>query len=94
MPDFLVPLFTGTLTNGKKFDSSRDKGKPFQFKIGKQNVIRGWDDGVMKVIGSELVTSRVVFRVVISRVMISREVSFISRVVISIQGSVIQGSDI
>ena len=38
--------YTGWLTNGTKFDSSVDKGQPFQFVLGAREVIRGWDEGV------------------------------------------------
>uniref|UniRef100_A0A3B4FR40 peptidylprolyl isomerase n=2 Tax=Haplochromini TaxID=319058 RepID=A0A3B4FR40_9CICH len=43
-----VSLFAGSLTDGRKFDSSRDRDKPFRFKIGKQEVIRGWEEGVVQ----------------------------------------------
>ena len=45
--------YVGTLTNGKKFDSSRDRGRGFSFRLGEGQVIKGWDEGVagMKVGG-------------------------------------------
>ena len=39
--------YNGYLSDGTKFDSSVDKGRPFQFVIGSRRVIQGWDIGVM-----------------------------------------------
>jgi FKBP-type peptidyl-prolyl cis-trans isomerase len=50
--------YVGTLTDGNKFDSSRDRGKGFGFKLGAGQVIQGWDQGVagMKVGGLRKLT--------------------------------------
>ena len=43
----VIVHYDGFLEDGTKFDSSIDKGKPFQFVIGSGRVIKGWDQGVM-----------------------------------------------
>jgi FKBP-type peptidyl-prolyl cis-trans isomerase len=50
--------YTGTLTNGTKFDSSYDRSQPFSFTLGAGEVIQGWDQGVagMKVGGKRKLT--------------------------------------
>lgn len=50
--------YTGTLTDGTKFDSSVDRGEPFTFSLGEGRVIQGWDEGLlgMKVGGKRKLT--------------------------------------
>jgi len=50
--------YVGTLENGQKFDSSRDRGQPFEAQIGVGQLIKGWDQGIpgMKVGGKRKLT--------------------------------------
>jgi FKBP-type peptidyl-prolyl cis-trans isomerase len=54
----VIVHYTGWLTNGMKFDSSKDRYEPFDFRLGAGQVIRGWDQGVagMKVGGKRKLT--------------------------------------
>jgi FKBP-type peptidyl-prolyl cis-trans isomerase len=46
--DTVVVQYTGLLTNGTKFDSSLDRNQPFEFPLGAGRVIRGWDEGIVR----------------------------------------------
>ena len=54
----VVVHYTGWLTNGTKFDSSKDRNEPFEFRLGGGQVIAGWDEGVagMKIGGKRKLT--------------------------------------
>jgi FKBP-type peptidyl-prolyl cis-trans isomerase len=56
--DLVSVHYTGTLADGTKFDSSRDRGSPFQFTLGQRRVIAGWEYGIlgMKVGGQRTLT--------------------------------------
>jgi FKBP-type peptidyl-prolyl cis-trans isomerase FkpA len=55
---FVSVHYTGWLTNGTKFDSSKDRNEPFDFPLGGRQVIAGWDEGVqgMKIGGTRKLT--------------------------------------
>eukprot|EP00591_Stephanopyxis_turris_P007332 CAMPEP_0195527038 /NCGR_PEP_ID=MMETSP0794_2-20130614/28458_1 /TAXON_ID=515487 /ORGANISM="Stephanopyxis turris, Strain CCMP 815" /LENGTH=108 /DNA_ID=CAMNT_0040657861 /DNA_START=72 /DNA_END=398 /DNA_ORIENTATION=+ len=57
--DKLTMHYTGKLTNGNVFDSSVKRGQPFSFTIGVGQVIKGWDEGVIKMSLGEKATLKI-----------------------------------
>lgn len=51
--DTVVVHYTGTLTDGTKFDSSLDRGQPFSFILGSGQVIQGWERGILGMLTGE-----------------------------------------
>lgn len=54
--------YVGTLLNGNKFDSSRDRGQPFQFTLGVGHVIRGWDIAVARMSRGEIARATIPYQ--------------------------------
>ncbi len=52
--DTLVVHYTGTLADGKTFDSSRDRGEPFDVTLGQHRVIAGWEEGLQGMKAGEI----------------------------------------
>ena len=46
--EYVIVHYTGMLTSGVKFDSSRDRNQPLAFKLGASQVIKGWDEGIAR----------------------------------------------
>ena len=72
--------YTGWLSDGRKFDSSRDSGQPFQFKIGQGQVIGGWDEGILVLTAGEH-TLRLLPPLIMGRDDLMRGVSILEEII-------------